>query len=210
MIHWDVEQLSPAWFEARRGRLTASNFHRAMSHRSRETLLRDLNAEIEGTKEAQPFKGNAHTRRGHEHEDRAVAVIEMTRGIECRRVGYVEHNHHRIVMASPDRIVLTAEGAIVGPLEVKCPSLDNMASWMFGEIPFQHLDQVFCQVWCLQSIIPAISQGMIVAYNEQLPPRNQVIDQWLDLPARWVERAEETVEWFAARLGTFEMPMEEV
>lgn len=208
MIEWQIEQGSNEWFAARRGRLTASNFNRAMSLKGRETLLREMNAEIEDL--SKPPKIETYDmRRGKEHEDRAVAVLEMTRGVEARRVGYIEHNHYPLVLASADRILFSPEGQVLGPLEVKCPRIENMGPWMYGDIPFPHLDQLYCQIWCLQSVIPSVEKGCLLAYNEQLPPAAQIVEKWLSLPARWVERAELTVEWFTARVGRFELPTEE-
>ena len=108
----DLEQRTPEWYEARRGKLTASNVGAALgqvSYTSRaEAYRRALGTDT--------FTGNDATRWGVLHEaDGVLAYTKMT-GADVTATGLHTHETFPWLAGSPDGLV-GEEGLI----EVKCP-----------------------------------------------------------------------------------------
>lgn len=96
------------------------------------------------------FKGNLHTRRGHECEPLAIAALQKRIGAEITSVGMVVHDNY-FVSCSPDGLVMDGEEIIAGA-EVKAPSLGNYYGQIRdGGLPSQyklqvHLSMAICEV----------------------------------------------------------------
>lgn len=110
-----MEQRTPEWFAARRGRVTGSVAGAILGldpNTSREAALRRLVRDWHG---AEPeFTGNIATRHGTAHEDGAIVDFQMETGIGVTPVGFLPYEDW--LGASPDG--LTDDG---GVLEVKVP-----------------------------------------------------------------------------------------
>ena len=110
-----MEQRTPEWFAARRGRVTGSVAGAILGldpNTSREAALRRLVRDWHG---AEPeFTGNIATRHGIAHEDGAIVDFQMETGIGVEQVGFLPYEDW--LGASPDG--LTSDGGI---LETKVP-----------------------------------------------------------------------------------------
>jgi hypothetical protein len=122
------------WLDGRAGGVTASEIH-AIAHGSRKTWRRILDEKLNGS----TFKGNAHTRRGHDAEARILAEVDEVPGIiSVRRssalYGNPENQKHR---ATPDAVAVDEGGTAFG-VEVK----DHEAGYTQTKIPAEHMDQM--------------------------------------------------------------------
>lgn len=110
-----MQQRTPEWFAARRGRVTGSVAGAILGldpNTSREAALRRLVRDWHG---AEPeFNGNIATRHGQAHEDGAIIDFMMETGLDVTPVGFLPYVGW--LGASPDG--LTSDG---GVLEVKVP-----------------------------------------------------------------------------------------
>ena len=110
-----MEQRSPEWHEARKGRITASMVGAILGlspNLSRAGAMRRMVRDAHG---AEPeFTGNIATEYGEFNEDGAVAEYEMETGDRIQKVGFIPHEDW--AGCSPDGLI-NADGG----LEVKCP-----------------------------------------------------------------------------------------
>lgn len=145
-LQLDVEQGSDAWFEARRGIPTASNFKRILTAGGRRSdsapqYLRELLREYHNGRA--PPEVNQWMARGIELEPQARAVYESITDTAVAQTGLVYLDHARMVAASPDGLI----GAH-GLLEIKCPMLDTHLGYLESErVPAAHVPQVQGQLW---------------------------------------------------------------
>jgi hypothetical protein len=154
VIEHDVVQLSPDWWELRRGRPTASDFDRILSpvkelpSKSRDKYMGELlwsctpkfspNAMTE-----QP--SNPAMRHGVDCEPEARAFYEMAFGRTVRQVGLCTTDCGRIGM-SPDGLVDVRDGYAIG-LEIKCPQPETHRKYLEkGMLPREYRCQVHGQL----------------------------------------------------------------
>jgi putative phage-type endonuclease len=110
-----LEQRTPEWHAARRGRITASMVGAILGHspwQTREDAMRTLvrawhNAPSE-------FTGNVATKYGEHYEEHALADYVMQTGNAVTSEGFVTREHW--AGASPDGLI-----GLVGGIEIKCP-----------------------------------------------------------------------------------------
>lgn len=110
-----MEQRSPEWHEARKGRITASMVGAILGlspNLSRAGAMRRMVRDAHG---AEPeFTGNIATEYGEFNEDGAVAEYEMETGNRVQKVGFIPHEDW--AGCSPDGLINDDGG-----LEAKCP-----------------------------------------------------------------------------------------
>jgi len=108
----DTQQGTPAWFNARKGKLTASNFGAAAGvnpySSRRKALKRELGQEV--------FTGNEACRWGTTNERNAIKDYMVRTGNVVRSKGSYTHPTLPWLGGSPDGLVGTE-----GIIEVKCP-----------------------------------------------------------------------------------------
>jgi hypothetical protein len=122
------------WLEGRAGGVTASEIH-SIAVGSRKTWRRLLDEKLNGS----TFRGNEHTRRGHEWEPRILAALDDVRGVRAIQpsstlFGHEEHRKHR---ATPDALGVTEAGVEFG-VEVK----HHQVGHVHNGIPADHYDQM--------------------------------------------------------------------
>ena len=124
----DLPQRSEAWFRARAGRVTASNFHRLITDTGRkssqwETFAIELCCACLKPDEVQ-WEGNYHTDRGESLEPEAREEFTRLTGKPVEQVGLVAMENN-IVTCSPDGVIwgdgTDPEHPIASGLEIKCP-----------------------------------------------------------------------------------------
>lgn len=145
----DCLQHSDEWHAARRGRPTASQFHRIVTAKGKiregqtpDSYRNELVYQLLFSVDAERFETWA-MRRGTELEPHARAWYELATGREVKRVGFVYGDASRRWGCSPDGIV-EDEGGI----EIKCPNRGAFVAAM-EEIPDEYYIQAQGQMWIL-------------------------------------------------------------
>lgn len=105
----DCTQGSDEWIAARVGVVTASCMDKIITPTGKESTQTDkymnqIIAEIITGESAETFAGNAHTDRGKEYEEEAVAYYAMVHGIEPQKIGFCVTDDGKLG-CSPDRFV---------------------------------------------------------------------------------------------------------
>jgi len=148
-----MEQQSQEWFLARLGKLTASEFKRLRTPKSRASYARKIRDELEKLEaiahgqdiELGSSFSSAPTDWGNEQEPKAFAMYEFIHDVDMQRVGFVEHPDLPFVGCSPD--LLTPDGH--GGVEAKCPYDEqiHLTTLTAGRMPDEHIYQVQGQIW---------------------------------------------------------------
>lgn len=142
----DCEQGSEAWFEARLGLPTASEFSTILakgkdggSSVTRRTYLLKLAGEILTSRPMESYS-NPHMERGKEQEDEARQAYELMKDIDCQRVGFIVNGDKG---CSPDSLI-----GEDGGLEIKTAlphiQVDRLLK---GDLPPEHRAQVQGSMW---------------------------------------------------------------
>lgn len=161
----DVDQRTPEWFTARRGRLTASNFGAWLtkqdktSQKARRTAAAQVLADLAGFPDPPVFE-NADIKRGIEWEPQAIQEFSRLTGLIVDPIGFAQ-SKHGLFGASPDGLILsTGEG-----LEIKCPRASKLIEYhQAGELPDSYRDQVHGTMAVL-----GCKSYHFFAYHEGLP-----------------------------------------
>ncbi len=157
MIVIDCEQRSTAWYEARLGIPTASNFHKIVtpggkptSGKTRAGYMHQLVAEsILGTAANADEYVSAAMDRGLEVEPRGIAEYENEFNVTVKPVGFIT-NDDGTVGCSPDGLVDDPHGLDSnGGIELKCPLAHTHIGYMMAEDAFAkaHWPQVQGSMW---------------------------------------------------------------
>lgn len=147
-IH-ECQQGSPEWYAARLGKVTASNFNKAVSSgrgsapsKTRKDYMKALVYErIHGIPFPQKFKGNSAMDHGTETEDEARCYFASLIREDIKQVGFIEYNDD--MGFSPDGLM--GDDATV---EIKCPELLTYMDYIeadridFGSLSKAYRDQV--------------------------------------------------------------------
>jgi putative phage-type endonuclease len=110
-----MEQRTQEWFEARKGRITASSVGAILGHApyaTRDDVMRRMVREYHGAPEE--FEGNIATEYGTRNEAGALTEYIMETGNEVEQIGFVNYEHW--AGCSPDGLI-----GEDGGLEIKCP-----------------------------------------------------------------------------------------
>ena len=142
IVIFDCAQNSPAWYEARRGVPTSSNFAKILAKgegKTRKRYLYDLAVEIL-TGECGEHYTNEHMERGHVMEDDARQLYAFERDVNPVRCGFVKRGR---VGCSPDSL-LGSDGMLeiktkLGALQLEVLERDDL--------PPEHRAQVQGQLW---------------------------------------------------------------
>lgn len=115
--HSDIQQRSPEWYAARKGRVTGSNIGAILGLSPFKTADDVMRAMVREYHDAErEFQGNVATEYGTFHEDGARLEYEMDTGNKVQECGFFIHPEHDWLGASPDGLV-GEEGLV----EIKCP-----------------------------------------------------------------------------------------
>ncbi|ACL58723.1 lambda exonuclease family protein [Methylobacterium nodulans] len=143
-------QGSPAWFEARLGRVTASRVAEVIGRTAKGTWTAER-ARYRAQLVAERLTGQvAHhyvsveMMWGTDHEPHARAAYEFLFDRPVVQVGFVDHPTIAMAGASPDGLI-GADGLV----EFKCPKTEtHLATWLSGAVPEEYLPQVQWQMAC--------------------------------------------------------------
>lgn len=158
MILVDVEQRTPEWFEARAGVITSSRvkdvFAKPTTLAYRNLMAEIANEIITGKCSDEGGYSNHWMQRGTELETDARAALAFERGYDIHEAGFVLHDDHARVGASPDGLVGIVDGAPIaneeqqGSVEIKCPKLSTHITYLQGgSLPSDYTRQCTHLLW---------------------------------------------------------------
>ena len=151
-LYTEVVQRSPAWWDLRRGRPTASEFHRILTPAKEEYGTAGVRSYIHELC-SQTFANwappvmtetpnNPALRHGTMCEPEARRFFEMETGWEVQEIGFVTSDDERFG-CSPDGLL--GVGGAVSPsgLELKCPQPHTQVKYLLsGKLPREYKMQV--------------------------------------------------------------------
>jgi putative phage-type endonuclease len=145
----DCEQRTPAWFQARAGRLTAScakdmlaTIKAGEAAARRDLRVRLVVERLTGEPEENGYINEA-MQWGIDHEDDAFAAYEALTGDVVQRSGFLSHPE-LMAGASLDGHI----GDFDGVLEIKCPKKATHFGYLRASaMPAEHLAQVTHALW---------------------------------------------------------------
>ena len=167
----DIIQGSAEWFDARRGKITASR-------------IADVTAKLKGGAEAASAKNyraqlvverltgisedtytNAAMQRGIDMEPLARECYEFLLGTTVEQVGFSDHPYILMSGASPDGLVGND-----GLVEIKCPNTATHIEYLLaGKVPAQYIPQMLWQMACTGR-----KWCDFVSYDNRLPEEMQL------------------------------------
>jgi len=166
MIVHDVIQGSQEWLDIRVGVITASEFNKVLTPKTKKlseqakSIERKIAAQRLIEEDEVEFFGNAWTDRGNEYEDEAVSLYEILKECEAQKVGFIT-NDDLTIGCSPDRLI-----GEDGGLEIKCPSAHNHINFLLDK----NVEEEYrCQVQgCL--MVTGRKWWDVMSYHPKLPP----------------------------------------
>lgn len=122
-----MKQLSPEWFEARRGKLTASKIGdimpgaRGSYTKTRADLMTVLQNEILGIEReaGKTFNGNDATAWGTKYEPSARSAYEIKTGDLVEELGLVQHPTLEGMAASPDGQLMLKKNSLKSNVHIR-------------------------------------------------------------------------------------------
>lgn len=140
-----MEQRTPEWMAARRGRITASSVGAILGnspYADRDDVMRRMVREWHGAE--REWNGNIATEYGTFHEEGALAEYRMETGHAVEAVGFVTREEW--AGCSPDGLI-----GLTGGLEIKCP-FGKRKGGDFKPLDDQpgYADQVQFSLWVCQ------------------------------------------------------------
>lgn len=167
-IDWDLQQGSLAWYKARSGIPTSSEFHHIITPKqgkiseSRKPYQCRLIAERLLRWQADSLDKIKHIEDGKTLEPFAAAQLEEIKEIETRRVGFIRTDDGRFG-ASPDRVVMSGE-AIGMTVEIKSPTIPKQFEYLF----FGNDEIYRCQVQG-HLLVAEADKAILYTYNPHTP-----------------------------------------
>ncbi|PIT69771.1 lambda exonuclease family protein [Bartonella tribocorum] len=147
-----MEQRTAEWFQARLGKVTASNIYNVISKTAKGTptskyedyKIKLITERLIG--EANPYYETEDMRWGIEHEEDALREYAFIYDTEVTRCGFIQHPTIQMAGASPDGLI-DKDGLI----EIKCPrSTTHMRFFINNEIKPEYLAQMQFQMACTE------------------------------------------------------------
>jgi hypothetical protein len=189
----EMEQRTEAWFRARAGRPTASNFERLITPTGKDSSQWDDYALELCAQCIRPdeiaWEGNAHTDRGNELEPEARGEFERIMNLVVTEVGFVTRDDE-VIGCSPDGLVY--QGSTVGKpiagLELKCPLSKYHARYLIdGVLPAKYRPQVHGSMavtglrhWYFMSYCPGLAPFITrVEWDDYTDKVSDVLDRFL-------------------------------
>ncbi|WP_062739007.1 lambda exonuclease family protein [Ralstonia mannitolilytica] len=186
-----MEQRTDAWFEARLGRATASNFGKVLAKikNGEAADRRNYRAQLvieRLTGNRQEGYSNAAMQWGTEQEPFARIAYMADRGVDVQEVGFIQH---ATLMAgcSPDGLI-----AADGLIEIKCPvSATHIETLKTQHMPLEHMPQVQGQMW-----IADRDWCDFVSYDPRMPEKLQMFVQRIPRDDQYIKALAFEIERF--------------
>jgi putative phage-type endonuclease len=194
-----MEQRSPEWFEARRGRITSSNVSCIMAPRglgeAAKTYAKRIICELIQEHEEEQFVSFA-MQEGIDNEPLAAEAYEMETFTKTTEIGFVTRGEHE--GSSPDRLV-----GKDGLIEIKCPQTTNHINYLLlDECPKEHYDQIQHQLLCTDRL-----WCDFVSYNRMFKEEHQLKIIRVFPDKQWRETYETRLSEFMSLLEAFKIKL---
>lgn len=200
-----MEQRSPEWFQAKLGKLGASEIDGILDGRYKrgeragkrtDTAIKFM-TEIAGErvtgKRSAFFQTNA-MKDGIEREPDAIAEYSFVTDSVVEKAGFILHPLLNYSGASPDGLI-----GDDGGIEVKCPTLSTFLAWKIaGKVPEKHLAQIHWGMACTGR-----KWWDFVAYHPDMPHH-------LRLMIIRVNRDDSLLESYVKEIMDFELELQEM
>ena len=160
------EQYSDEWWEARKGKLTASSAEKLITPTGRPStqwkgLIPVILAEELGLQEKKEVPETFWMARGSEMEKEAANWLALETDAELDECGVFINGYFG---ASPDRVIRQEFGSV--PVEIKCPSPAVHIGYLLeGGLPKAYLAQVHFQI-----ALMGAPYGIFMSYHPELEP----------------------------------------
>lgn len=160
------EQYDEQWWEARKGRLTASLAHTLITPTGRTSAqwqkeIARIIAEGMELQEPKEIPATYWMERGTEMEAEAATWFALEQDVDVDKCGVFLNGHFG---ASPDRVIRQEFGSI--PIEIKCPMPSTHIGYLIeGGLPKDYLAQVHFQIAVLGA-----PHGWFMSYHPELEP----------------------------------------
>lgn len=192
-------QHSAEWYEARRGKVTASRVGDVIRKlkggdysTARANYMMELLAERLGGEVAERFQ-SAEMRWGSEQEVEAIAAYEWRRNIDVTACGFIDHPS-LAAGTSPDGLVDDD-----GLVEIKCPNtVQHVETLLSGRPPEKYAAQMMWHMACTGRAFCDF-----VSFDPRLPDAMRLF-------VRRVHRDAECIEMLEAAVGQFLAELEEM
>lgn len=196
-------QQTPEWFQARLGKLTASNMTAAMGikkdgtdYAERANLKMNILAE-RLTRQAASHYVNDAMRHGNEQEPVIKDILRQL-GYPVEDTGFIEHADIRDFGASPDGLI-----GEDGLIEVKCPATSTHLKWILaGVVPEEHKPQIIVQIactgrrWCdFVSFDPRIQNPAMRIFKRRYEPTAAEVEHVLKHAVKFLEEVSQMQEF---------------
>ncbi|WP_409361593.1 lambda exonuclease family protein [Bartonella heixiaziensis] len=195
-----MEQRTAEWFQARLGKVTASNVYNVLSKTAKglptskyedykmKLMTERLTGEI-----SQSYTTPA-MQWGIEHEEDALREYEFIYDTNVTRCGFIPHPKMEMAGASPDGFV-----GEDGLIEVKCPqSTTHLRFFMYDEIKPEYIAQMQFQMACTGR-----KWCHFISYNPQFLGRSTSLRMKIKRVYRdegYIEEINKAVEAFLAEI----------
>ena len=198
-----MKQRTPEWFEARRGKVTASRIAdltaktRSGWGASRANYMAQLLAErLTGT--VADSYTNAAMQHGIDTEPVARAAYEFFAECEVQEVGFIDHPSIPMSGASPDGRVSTD-----GMVEIKCPNTATHIDTLLGaSVPDKYLKQMQWQMACDKR-----NWCDFVSFDDRLPVEMQLFVKRITRDDMLIAELEDQVRGFLGELDDKEIEL---
>lgn len=191
----DMDQRSPAWFQARLGRATGSKAHcvtaKAKSGSGEAVTRRDYRMQLAierltGKSQEDAYQ-SADMKRGAELEPKAIAAYEAESGYIVRRTGFLSMRDH-MAGCSLDMDMNDLEAFS----ELKCPKAAVHVEYIReNRLPPVYVPQFNHNFW-----VSGAKWAEFVSYNDEVP-------EWLQLFRIRVERDEAAIAAYEIAVTRF-------
>ncbi|EJF83606.1 lambda exonuclease family protein [Bartonella rattimassiliensis] len=147
-----MEQRTAQWFQARLGKVTASNVYNVISKTAKGTptskyedyKIKLITERLTG--QTSPYYETEDMRWGIEHEEDALKEYAFIYDTEVTQCGFIQHPTIKMAGASPDGLI-DKDGLI----EIKCPrSTTHMRFFIDNEIKPEYHAQMQFQMACTE------------------------------------------------------------
>tara|TARA_R110000787_G_scaffold153678_1_gene267575 strand:- start:697 stop:1305 length:609 start_codon:yes stop_codon:yes gene_type:complete len=193
-----IIQGTPEWFEARRGKVTASMVAAVIAKTksgpsaSRATYMGQLIAE-NLTGNVQESFSNAAMQWGTDTEPQARLSYEFEHGVEVIEEGFVIHPTILGSGASPDGMV-----GDKGMVEIKCPNTStHIDTLLKKKVPGKYNTQMQFQMACCER-----EWTDFLSYDPRLPPHLQMFCTRVERDDKYINELESEVEIFIAEMAS--------
>lgn len=218
-LYWDIEQGSVQWHKLHTTVPTASRFSDIITPTKMEmsasrkkyacqiVAARLLNWQPESLDKIK------HIEDGRRNEPFAVAQLELIRGVETKKIGFITTDDGKLG-ASPDRVVMSGDSVGI-TVECKCPTIPVQFEYLLAQRlaemkPASKETEVYrCQRQG-QLLIGEAEEAIFYSYNERMPAcyvRSYRDDEFIKKLHRALRQFDEELEELtelARSLGSYE------